>query len=228
MALALSSSAMALAAGSALLAPLAASGGLWVARATDPALAQISAGLRPSSIVLASGLALGIALAASPTTLAGFAVCVCLAASAAADRDQYVLPDALTLAAVAIAFVFRPFTPTADRFALLYVGAGSYLLCTMFALFMRAWRGRAAFGQGDVKLIAALWLILPPALVLPAVLFGALCALACTCIPTRIATRAIPLGMHLVVGAGLAFGAGAAFPALLGPGDAVIPMVLGR
>jgi prepilin signal peptidase PulO-like enzyme (type II secretory pathway) len=206
---------MALAAGSALLAPLAASGGLWVARATDPALAQISAGLRPSSIVLASGFALGIALAASPTTLAGFAVCACLAGSAAADRDQYVLPDVLTLAAVGLGLAFRPFASTTDRLALMGAGAGLYLFGAAFAWAMRAWRGRAAFGQGDVKLIAAFGVILSPALIAPAVLAGAVCALTSVCLPTRANGRAIPLGLHLVVGAGVALGAAAAFPSLL-------------
>jgi prepilin signal peptidase PulO-like enzyme (type II secretory pathway) len=207
---------MGLLAASAAFAPLAASGGLWVARVTDPALAQISAALRPSSIVLASGLALGIALAASPTTLAGFAVCACLAGSAAADRDQYVLPDLLTLAAVALGLAFRPFAPMADRFALLYAGAGTYLLGTTFGLIMRAWRRRTAFGQGDVKLIAALAVILPAALLAPAVLIGAACALAFACVPPRTYAGVIPLGLYLVVGAGAAFGAAAVFPALLG------------
>jgi prepilin signal peptidase PulO-like enzyme (type II secretory pathway) len=215
MVLAPSSSAMALSAGSALLAPLAASGGLWVARATDPALARIAAALRPSSMVLASGLALGIAAAASPTTLAGFAICACLAGSAAADRDQYVLPDILILAAVALGLAFRPFAPSADRLALLCAGIGVYLLGTTFALVMRYWRGRAAFGQGDVKLIAGLAVILPAALIAPAVLLGGVCALAFACLPPRTSARAIPLGLHLVVGAGAALAAAAAFPSLL-------------
>jgi prepilin signal peptidase PulO-like enzyme (type II secretory pathway) len=206
---------------------MAASGGLWVARATDPALAQISAGLRPSSIVLASGLALGIALAASPTTLAGFAICVCLAASAAADRDQYVLPDALTLAAVMLAIAFRPFVPQAPRFYLVLDGAAAYFLGTVFALVMRAWRGRSAFGQGDVKLIAALAVILPGPLLPPAILFGSACALAFACVPARLCSRVIPFGLHLVVGVGAALVFGAAFPAYVGPVGPALPLLVG-
>jgi prepilin signal peptidase PulO-like enzyme (type II secretory pathway) len=217
---------MALTAASAFLAPLAASGGLWVARATDPALSRISPHLRPSSIILASSLALGLVLAASPTTLAGFAVCACLAASAAADRDQYVLPDALTLAAVALAIAFRPFAPETGRFGLLYVGVGTYVLGAIFALVMRAWRGRAAFGQGDVKLIAALAVILPPELLLTAILLGALCALAFACIPARLHTRVIPLGLHLVVGAGAALVLGAIFHTFFF-GPPFIPLAVG-
>jgi prepilin signal peptidase PulO-like enzyme (type II secretory pathway) len=207
---------MGLAAASAFLAPLAASGGLWVARATDPALSRISTGLRPSSIVLASGLALALAVAASPTTLAGFAICACLAASAAADRDQYILPDALTFAAVGLALVFRPLDPNASRFALIYDGAAVYLLGTIFARVMRAWRGRSAFGQGDVKLVAALGVILPAGLIGIAVLAGCGCALACALVPPGLAPRVIPLGLHLVVGAGVALALAAAFPVIAG------------
>jgi prepilin signal peptidase PulO-like enzyme (type II secretory pathway) len=212
----LPSGAMCLAAASAILAPLAASGGLWVARATDPALARISAGLRPSSIALASGLALGIAAAASATTLAGVLVCACLAGSAAADRDQLVLPDILTLAAVALGLAFRPFASTSSRLELLGAGAGLYALFFAFALAMRAWRGRGAFGQGDVKLIAAIGVILPASLMAPAVLAGALSALASVCLPARSARPVIALGLHLVIGSAVALGAASAFPSLLG------------
>lgn len=217
MALANTPSANGLMVASALLAPLMASGGLWVARVTDPALAQISAVLKPSSIFLASGLALGIVLAASPTSLAGYAICTCLAASAAADRDQYVLPDALTLAAVVLAIAFRPFDPTAGRLGLVYAGACVYFLGTVYALVMRAWKGRSAFGQGDVKLLAALAVILPAPLLPPAILFGCACALAFACIPARFCTRVIPFGLHLVIGVGAALLFGAAFPAYVGP-----------
>ena len=212
---ALSLSAMALTAACAALAPLAACGGLWLARATDPALAGIRVGLRPSSVILASGLALGLALAASPTTLAGFAICACLAGSAAADRDQLVLPDVLTLAACLLSLAFRPFAPFAPRIELLGAGVALYLMMTGFALAMRAWRGRAAFGQGDVKLIAGLGMVLPAGLIGPAVLAGAFSALAWACVPKRTG-RHIALGLHLVVGSGVALGAAAAFPALLG------------
>lgn len=212
----LPSGAMWLAAASAALAPLAGSGGLWVARATDPALVRTSARLRPSSIALAAGLALGIALAASPTTLAGFLVCACLAGSAAADRDQLVLPDILTLGAVLLSLAFRPFAPTSTRLELLGAGVGLYFLCFAFALALRAWRGRAAFGQGDVKLIAALGVILPAGLIAPAVLAGAVSALASVCLPARSARPVIALGLHLVIGSAIALGAASAFPSLLG------------
>jgi leader peptidase (prepilin peptidase)/N-methyltransferase len=165
--------------------------------------------------MLASGLALGMALAASPTTLAGFALCACLAGSAAADRDQLVLPDILTLAACLLSLAFRPFAPSEGRLILLAVGVGIYVLGVAFAWVMRAWRGRAAFGQGDVKLIAGLGMILPAGLIGPAVLVGALSALACACLPARGAGRAIPLGLHLVLGSAVALGAAAAFPSLL-------------
>jgi leader peptidase (prepilin peptidase)/N-methyltransferase len=190
----LSTSAMGSIAASAMLAPLAASGGLWVARATDPALARISAALRPSSVALAAGLAIGIALAASPATAPGFLVCACLAGSAAADRDQFVLPDILTLAAVTLGLVFRPFAPSSSRLELLAVGVGLYVVGTAFAAGMRAWRGRAAFGQGDVKLIAGLGVLLSPTLIAPAILAGA----------------------TSVIGASLALAAAAAFPSLFG------------
>jgi prepilin signal peptidase PulO-like enzyme (type II secretory pathway) len=216
MALAPSPSAMSLAAASAILAPLAATGGLWLARATDPALTQISAGLRPSSVALASGLALAIVLAASPTTTAGFGVCAVLAGSAAADRDQLVLPDILTLAAVALALVFRPFAPGSSRLELLGAGLGRYVVAGAFAAAMRAWRGRSAFGQGDVKLIAGLGVILPAGLIAPAVLAGAASALTFASLPARRSGRAIALGLHLVIGAAIALGAAAAFPPLLG------------
>lgn len=208
--------ATALAAAAALAAPLAASGGLRLARATDPALTRISAALRPSSVGLASGLAVGIVLAASPSTLAGYAVCACLAASAAADRDQYVLPDALTLAAVGLALAFKPFTPVADRLGLVAAGAVTYGLGTAFALVMRAWRGRTAFGQGDVKLLAAFAVILPGPLLPAAILIGSASALAFYFIPPRGFSRVVPFGLHLVIGAGAALASGGAFRALLG------------
>lgn len=207
--------AIGLAAASALLAPIAASGGLWVARATDPALAQISAALRPSSIAVASSLALGIALAARPASAPGFLVCACLAGSAAADRDRFVLPDCLTLAAVALGLAFRPFASSSSRLELLGAGLGLYLVGTIFAVTMRAWRGRAAFGQGDVKLIAGLGVLLPLNLLAPAVLAGAASALASACLSARPSRRAIALGVHLVIGAGVALGADSAFPRLL-------------
>jgi leader peptidase (prepilin peptidase)/N-methyltransferase len=207
---------MGLAAASAALAPLAANGGLWVARATDPALAGHSAGLRPSSMVLASGIALGLAFVASPTNLAGFALCACLAGSAAADQDQLVLPDILTLAAVALGLAFRPFTPTSSRLELLGAGAGLFVVGVAFALAMRAWRGRGAFGQGDVKLIAGLGMILPVGLIGPAILVGAVSALLWARLPARAPERAIALGLHLVVGAAVALGAATALPTLLG------------
>ena len=212
----LSTSAICLVAATAALAPLAASGGLWVARATDPALERISAGLRPSSIMLASGLALGMALAASPTILAGYLVCACLAGSAAADRDQFVLPDILTLAACLLSLAFRPFAPCASRLQLLGAGVGLYVLGIAFAWAMCAWRGRAAFGQGDVKLIAGLGMILPAGLIGPAVLAGAVSALASACLPARRSGQAIALGLHLVLGSAVALGAAAAFPSLVG------------
>jgi prepilin signal peptidase PulO-like enzyme (type II secretory pathway) len=211
-----SASAIGLTAAAAVLAPLAASGGLWVARATDPALAQISVGLRPSSIALASGLAGGMALAASPTTLAGFAICVCLASAAAADRDQFVLPDILTLAAVVLGLAFRPLAPASSRLDLLGAGAGLYVVGLAFALAMRAWRGQSAFGQGDVKLIAALGVILPVGLIAFAVLAGSASALASVCLPLRRYARPIALGLHLVLGSAIALGAAAAFPSLRG------------
>jgi prepilin signal peptidase PulO-like enzyme (type II secretory pathway) len=212
----LSTSAMGFLAASAMLAPLAASGGLWVARATDPALARISAALRPSTVALAAGLAVGIALAASPATAPGFLVCGCLAGSAAADRDQFVLPDILTLAAVTLGLVFRPFAPSSSRLELLGVGVGLYVVGTAFAAAMRAWRGRAAFGQGDVKLIAGLGVLLSPILIAPAILAGAASALTSVCLPARTSGRAIALGLHLVIGASLALAAATAFPSLFG------------
>ena len=212
----LPSGALCLAVTSGALAPLAASGGLWLARATDPALTQVSADLRPSSIWLASGLALGMTLAAPATSLAGFGICASLAGSAAADRDQLVLPDVLTLAAVLLGLAFRPFAPDSSRLELLGAGAGLYGLCFAFALGMRAWRGRAAFGQGDVKLIAALGVILPASLIAPAVLAGAFSALASVCLPLRRARPVIALGLHLVIGSAVALGAASAFPSLLG------------
>jgi len=212
----LSSSALGLAAASAILAPLAAQGGLWVARATDPTLARITARLRPSSIALASGVALALILTARPTTLPGCLLCACLAGSAAADRDQFVLPDLLTLAAAALGLAFRPFARSFSRAELLLAGAGLYAAGIAFAWAMRAWRGRGAFGQGDVKLVAGLGMILPAALIAPAVLAGAVCALVPACLPVRSSARAIPLGLHLVLGAAIALGAAAAFPVLLG------------
>jgi leader peptidase (prepilin peptidase)/N-methyltransferase len=211
---------MALAAVAAILAPLAARAGLWAARATDPALARISTTLRPSSIALASGLALALVLVldlAGPARPAGLLVCVCLAGSAAADREALVLPDLLTLGAEALSLAFRPFAPLASRRELLFAGLGLYGAGTAFAWAMRTWRGRAAFGQGDVKLIAGLGMLLPAALIAPAVLAGALCALASACLPSRSSARAIPLGLHLVVGSAVALAAAPAFPALLGP-----------
>lgn len=212
----LPTSAMGFMAASAMLAPLAASGGIWIARATDPALARISAALRPSSVALAAGLAVGIALAASPATAPGVLVCACLAGSAAADRDQFVLPDCLTLAAVSLGLAFRPFASSSSRIELLGAGLGLYLVGTVFALTMRAWGGRGAFGQGDVKLIAGLGVLLPPTLIAPAVLAGAASALASACLPARPSRRPIALGLHLVIGVGVALGAASAFPSLLG------------
>jgi hypothetical protein len=98
---------------------------------------------------------------------------------------------------------------------LLGAGLGLYLLGTTFALAMRAWRGRAAFGQGDVKLIAGLGVLLPGSLIAPAVLAGAASALASACLPARTSGRAIALGLHLVIGSAVALGTAAAFPSLL-------------
>jgi prepilin signal peptidase PulO-like enzyme (type II secretory pathway) len=193
----------------AVFAPLAAFGGLWVARATDPALARISVGLRPSSIAVASGLGVGIALAAPAATMPGLLICGLLAGAGATDRDRFVLPDILTFAAVALALAFRPFTPSASRLQLLVAGGGLYGLGIAFAWAMRAWRGRAAFGQGDVKLIAGLGMILPAGLIGPAILAGAVSALASAWLPARGPARAIPLGIHMVVGTAVALGAAA-------------------
>lgn len=205
-----------LAATAAVLAPVAASGGLWAARATDSQLPHVSTGLRPTSAALACGLALGLALAASPTTLAGSLLCACLAGSAAADRDQLILPDILTLATIGLGLAFRPFAPSASRLELLGTGVGLYVVGVAFAAAMRAWRGRSAFGQGDVKLIAELGVILPAGLIAPAILAGAASALTFACLPARKAGRTIALGLHLVVGCALALGAAAAVPTLVG------------
>ncbi len=215
----LSPGAMGLMAASAVLAPLAACGGLWLARATDPALAGISVELRPSSILLAGGLALGLALAASPTTLVGSLLCASLAGAGAADRDHFVLPDSLTLAAVGLALVGQPFAPASSRLELIAAGGGLYVVGIAFAWAIRAWRGRAAFGQGDVKLIAALGVILPAPLIAPAVLAGSVSALvsaglACVGLAPRGSGRAIALGLHLVLGSAVALGAATAFPSL--------------
>jgi len=205
-----------LAAAAAGLAPLAACGGLWAARATDPALAHIRAGLRPLSMVLAAGLAIGLAVAAWPTTMAGALVCACLAGSAAADRDQLVLPDILTLAAVTLSLAMRPLAPLESRVDLLVAGVGLYVGAIVFAAAMHLRYGRTAFGLGDVKLIAALGAILPARLIGPAILAGGVSALACVGLPGRTAKPVIALGLHLVVGSALALGAAQAFPSFLG------------
>ena len=111
---------------------------------------------------------------------------------------------------------FRPFAPCASRLQLLGAGVGLYVLGIAFAWAMRAWRGRAAFGQGDVKLIAGLGMILPAGLIGPAVLAGAVSALASACLPARRSGQAIALGLHLVLGSAVALGAAAAFPSLVG------------
>lgn len=199
----------------AVAAPVAASLGLWTARATDLALPEVTPLMKASTVALASLLALMLVVSTAPASVPGFLVCVCLAAAAAADRDQYVLPDALTLAAVAVALISQPFTPGTPRLQLACVAAGIYAMGSAFAWAMRVWRGPAAFGQGDVKLLAALGVILPAGLIGPVIIAGCISALLVSIAGNRSAPIRIPLGLHLIIGVAAVFPAFALLPASL-------------
>ena len=201
----------------AVSAPMATSCGLWTARATDRALEDVTPYLRPTAMAFASGMAILLVAASAPTSLAGFIVCAALAAAATADQAQHVLPDALTLTAAAVALPFQPFAQQgAPPLRLLAIALCLYGAGCAFAWLMRRWRGASAFGQGDVKLIAAFGLILPLELVGPAVLAGCFSAILVHALEGGDRSARIAFGLHLTVGFAVALAAAPFLPAAFG------------
>lgn len=136
-----------------------------------------------------------------------------LLALLALDAGHLWLPDALTMPLLGLGLLLGR-GEMADRLLGAAIGGGALLLV---ALLYRAVRGREGLGLGDVKLMAGLgawlgWPLLPPLLLLAALLGLGLAALAAA---RRQPVRQAPLGACL---------AAAAFPLWLATSVAPLPI----
>ncbi|WP_036521682.1 prepilin peptidase [Novosphingobium acidiphilum] len=180
--------------------PFAALGGLWSARATERRLSSLPIVPHPKTVMLGAMLGAILTICAPTSGIALAVLCIALGAVATCDADTCIIPDTLVITIAGIGIVFHPFAPGFSSAYLALSGVVLFASSEVFARHMRKWRGRTAFGGGDVKLIAAIganvgWIRLD------VVLFaGCVSAIAWHGLDLR---KRFPLGPHLV--AGLAF-----------------------
>jgi len=174
-------------------------------------------GWRTAVTVLLGALGLGLVAVrfTEPVQIAVFgAYVLALTLMLATDLDQRLLPNELTLPAIPIVLVFgltgaNPLVPTD---ALLVAGVAALVIPALLYLVSIPF-GAGAFGQGDVKLLFSVGLLVGAWRLFNAVVYGFLLAgvvIVVLLVLRRITLKSfIPLGPFLIIGA---------FWAILAPG----------
>ncbi len=174
-------------------------------------------GWRTAVTVLIGALGLGLVPVrfdqALPVAVFGVYV-VALTMLLATDLDQRLLPNEITLPAIPLALVFglAGANPLVAPGALLIAGAAAVVLPLLLLAFSIPF-GAGAFGQGDVKLLVSVGLLVGAYRLVIGVVYGFLLAgvvIVALLAARRISLRSfIPMGPFLVIGA---------LWAVLGPG----------
>jgi leader peptidase (prepilin peptidase)/N-methyltransferase len=164
---------------------------------------------RTPVVVVAGSLALGALTLRFdepvPTVVFG-AYLVALVLLLATDLDQRLLPDLITLPAIPLAFVFSlsGLNPLVPPGVLPVAVAASILLPLGLALLAIPF-GAGAIGQGDLKLLVSVGLMVGPLRLLYGAVYGALLAgvvLLVLLVARRITLRTfVPYGPFLIIGA---------------------------
>jgi leader peptidase (prepilin peptidase)/N-methyltransferase len=124
----------------------------------------------------------------------------------ATDLDQRLLPDVITLPAIPLAFLFslsglNPLVPVGDLPIAVGVAIGVPLLLWLASIPF----GKGAIGQGDLKLLVSVGLLVGPLRFVYGVIYGALLAgvvLLVLIVLRRITLKTfVPYGPFLIVGA---------------------------
>ncbi len=174
-------------------------------------------GWRTAVAVLAGAVGLGLVPVrfGQPVEVAVFGgYVVALTLLLATDLDQRLLPDGITLPAIPIALVFllSGANPLVAPGALAVTAAVAVILPVLLLLFSIPF-GAGAFGQGDVKLLVSVGLMVGAYRLLIGVVYGFLLAgvvIVVLLAARRISLRSfIPMGPFLIIGA---------YWAVLGPG----------
>lgn len=164
---------------------------------------------RTPVVVVIGALALGgVTLRyPDPVPAAAFgAYLVALVLLLATDLDQRLLPDVVTLPAVPLAFVFslsglNPLVPP----GLLPVAVVVALVVPTVLLLLAIPFGSGAIGQGDLKLLVSVGLLVGPLRLVYSVVYGALLAglvLVVLLVLRRITLKTfVPYGPFLIIGA---------------------------
>lgn len=164
---------------------------------------------RTPVVVVVGALALGgLTLRhGEPVPAAVFgAYLVALVLLLATDLDQRLLPDVVTLPAVPLAFLFslsglNPLVPPGGLLVAVVVA----LVVPTVLLLLSVPFGSGAIGQGDLKLLVSVGLLVGPLRLVYAVIYGALLAgavLAVLLVARRITLKTfVPYGPFLIVGA---------------------------
>lgn len=165
--------------------------------------------LQQTSLACALLAVVGTSLIAAPGPegLLGAFLGALMLAVAATDANRYLIPNALTAAATALALLrAAAIGPDAGAYALLWaVGRALIIALPLLALMAgyRALRGRDGLGLGDVKLaaVAGAWLGLPA--LFAAIELAALAAIGAYLLATAIKRRPLkttaflPFGLFL-------------------------------
>jgi leader peptidase (prepilin peptidase)/N-methyltransferase len=116
------------------------------------------------SFALLAAISAGLVAASGPDRLFGGFLAALMFAIAIIDSRQYIIPNELTAAAVALALLRAgAIGPDADLQAVLWAAFRAAAIAGPFLLLMiayRRWRGRDGLGLGDIKLaaVAGAWL----------------------------------------------------------------------
>jgi leader peptidase (prepilin peptidase)/N-methyltransferase len=174
-------------------------------------------GWRTAVTVLIGAVGLGLVPVRfdRPVDVAVFgAYVVALTLLLATDLDQRLLPNELTLPAIPLALLFglSGANPLVAPGALLIAGTFAVVVPILLLLFSIPF-GAGAFGQGDVKLLVSLGLLVGAYRLLVGIVYGFL--LSGIVIVVLLAARRIKLRSFIPMGPFLIIGA---FWAILGPG----------
>ena len=164
---------------------------------------------RTPVVVLVGAFALGALTArfSDPVVAAVFgAYLLALVLLLATDLDQRLLPDVITLPAIPLAFLFslsglNPLVPVGILPIAVGVAVGVPLVLWLVSIPF----GKGAIGQGDLKLLVSVGLLVGPLRLVYGVIYGALLAgvvLLVLIVLRRITLKTfVPYGPFLIVGA---------------------------